>query len=288
MSEGFSLFFLRCLKIGVIFYFCLLATLFFAQRKLIYMPDKKRPDAPEQAEIVSVRTADGLSLQAWFFSSGTDLPAILYFHGNANNIGLHPVKIDEYIAAGYSVLLAEYRGFGGNPGEPSEQGFYYDAWAYLNWLLKEKNIPLERIVLYGESIGSGVALELAQRLDQERRYPFAVILEAPFLSLLEMSRRRHFYAPVDLLMLDRFMNIEKIGSVNVPLLIVNGEKDEFIPYTDGQTLYAKANEPKKYVQIPGGDHNSLHLKGLEKHILEFLSGIPSRDLDNRKSGSSQE
>ncbi len=280
--------FLRLMKVAVIFYLCLLATWYFMQRKMIYLPDKKRPVAPAVAEIAVVHTKDALELQGWFFPPRNNLQTIVYFHGNAVGMKDHMIKINRYLDKGYGVLLTEYRGYGGNPGHPSEAGFYLDAHAFIDWLIEEKDVPFSEMVLYGESIGSGVVLEMAKQYDERSMHPYAVVLEAPFLSLLQMSRRRHFYVPVDWLLLDRFMNTEKMVSVRVPLLVINGEKDEFIPYTDGRTLYDLAQEPKTYIMIPEGDHNGLHFRGLQKYVLDFLENIPSSDMDNNGSEAAEE
>ncbi|MCB1682518.1 MAG: alpha/beta hydrolase [Alphaproteobacteria bacterium] len=281
--------FIKSLKVLLLVYVCLVIALYFKQRSLIYFPSWKRPVAPKIAEIATVTTEDGLELQGWYFAAhNKNFPTLIYFHGNAIGIAAHLVKINEYLAAGYGVLLTEYRGYSGNPGKPSEQGLYKDARAYLNWLKEEKNIPVSQIVIYGESIGSGVALEMIKEFDERGDYPYALVLEAPFVSLLQMAKRRYFFVPVDWLLLDRFMNIEKMSHVKVPLLVVNGQLDELIPNTDGQILYNMAKEPKTYVMIPAGDHNGLHLHGLQKYVLDFLAGIRLRDLDNTESGISQE
>ncbi len=288
MSTSVAALLVRYLKIGVIVYLCFVATLFFMQRKMIYFPDKKRPVAPQGAETVSVKTQDGLDLQGWYFPPTVLRPVIVFFHGNAANISLRMLKVDEYLAAGYGVLLAEYRGYGGNPGSPSESGFYFDGQAYLDWLISTQAIAPERMILYGESIGGGVAVEMMVRLNKQNIKPLALVLEVPFTSLLDMAKKDYFFVPVDFLLMDRFMNSEKIKDVTVPLLIVNTEGDEIIPYQQGERLFALADEPKKYVKIPGGDHNNLHRNGLQKYVLEFLAGIPSRDLDNGDSGISKE
>lgn len=284
MSAGFATLIVRYIKIGVFVYVSFCAILFFMQRKLIYFPDKKRPVAPENTVIANVKTEDGLDLQGWYFPPRESRPVIVFFHGNAANIFLRQQKVNEYLDAGYGVLLAEYRGFGGNPGDISEQGFYLDAKAYVKWLLDQKALDPSALIIYGESIGGGVAVEVAANLSREGRSPLALVLEVPFTSLLDMARLYYPFVPVDFLLKDRFMNGEKIGDVRAPLLVVNGDRDEVIPYQQGQKLFEMAGEPKKYVQIPGGDHNSLHRKGLQKHVLEFLAGIIPDGADH-KDGS---
>ncbi len=288
MSAGFVPLIVRYIKIAVVVYISFCAVLFFMQRKLIYFPDKTRPLAPENAVIANVKTQDGLDLQGWYFPSRDDRPVIVFFHGNAANIFLRLQKVNEYVAEGYGVLLVEYRGFGGNPGEISENGFYLDAEAYMKWLEDSQGLVPSGIIIYGESIGGGVAVEVAANLSSEGRSPLALVLEVPFTSLVDMARFYYPFVPVDYLLKDRFMNTEKIRVIHAPLLVINGDRDEVIPYQQGQKLFEMANEPKKYIRIPGGDHNSLHRKGLQKYVLDFLAGIPSRDLDNGVSGISEE
>lgn len=230
------------------------------QRKMIYLPDKNDLWHRRWLKLPLYMLRTHSNYRAGF-PPRNNLQTFVYFHGNAVGMKDHMIKINRYLDKGYGVLLTEYRGYGGNPGHPSEAGFYLDAHAFIHWLIEEKDVPFSEMVLYGESIGSGVVLEMAKQYDERSMHPYAVVLEAPFLSLLHMSRRRHFYVPVDWLLLDRFMNTEKMSSVRVPLLVINGEKDEFIPYTDGRTLYDLAQEPKTYIMIP------------RAIITDFISGV---------------
>lgn len=274
--------------IAVLLYLGVAFMLFVLQRTILYVPSKKRTPPPAIAEIALVQTADGLALEGWYFKPQEGRPVLLYFHGNAGAIKDRLVKIPDYLKAGYGVLLAEYRGYGGNPGKPTEVRLYKDGWAYLDWLARERGIGPERIVLYGESLGTGVSVELAAHLSDRGTPPLAVVLEAPFTSVLDVAKKNYFFIPVDLLLLDRYMSRDKIKRVRAPVFIINGQYDEVIPEIHGKALFQIANEPKKIIQIAGGHHGDLSLFGLSGHVLEFLAGIDSRNGDNEKSRTSGE
>lgn len=258
-------------------YLLLLIGLYIYQRQLIYHPDISVPLKPDFAEPINVVTSDGLSLEGWYFSARDEnKPTIVLFHGNAGNLEPRLFKAAQFVNNGYGVLLAEYRGYGGNDGQPSEQGFYKDGRAYIDFATKSLQIPSTKLVLYGESIGSGTATQLAMEYDVA-----ALILEVPFDSLASVAQKHYFYMPVKYLIKDRFMNVDKIGKINAPLLILHGHKDNVIPYSHAQNLYKAAAEPKKIVDFPQGNHTNLYDFGAVQHILDFLTGIKLDNADNR-------
>ena len=261
------MFVLYYVKIAAIVYIGVVAFLFFTQRSLIYFPDKNRPRMIEGAEIVSVRTSDGLNLESWYFPPKDDKTiTIVYFHGNAGNYSHRLPKVRGYLRLGYGVLLAEYRGYGGNPGGPSEQGFYADGRAYIDWLKREKK-P-EKIVIYGESIGSGTAVQMATEYDVS-----GLVLETPFTSLVDIAAAQYFFVPVRYLLQDRFDNIGKITKVKAPKLVLHGLKDGTIPYASGRSLFDAAPEPKNFVDFPDGGHNNLYDFAAADYVIEFLNRI---------------
>jgi len=261
--------FIKLIQIFVLFYVGLLAVLYIYQRNLIYFPDTKRPQPVAGAQIVNVTTADDFDISAWYFPPKTDdKPVLVYFHGNAGHYGHRISKIMAYLDAGYGVLLAEYRGFGGNPGKFSEEGFYRDGRAYMDWVIKANNIPADKLVIYGESVGSGIAVQMATEYDIA-----ALILETPFSSLLELAQQRYPYVPIKLMLKDSYMNIQKIGRIHVPLLILHGHKDSIVPFSQGQKLHAAANSPKTLIDFPQANHNDIYSWGADMHVLEFLAGF---------------
>lgn len=262
-------------------YMAFLAVLFFMQRSMIYFPDVTTPSpdtfgAGEDLEVSHVQTDDGLTLKGWFFPPEGEKPVILFFHGNAQNHAYRIYKARFFLEEGYGVLLAGYRGYGGNPGQPSEEGFYRDGLAYLNWLREGKGIDDERIVLYGESLGSGVAVHLAAYHGQ-----FAgIVLETPYTALTDVARKIYGFVPVRVLMRDQFRSIDKIDKVQAPVLVLIAGQDSVVPAELGKALYEAANEPKALFTAPNADHNDLYASGAALQVRDFLSNIHNEDANH--------
>lgn len=253
----------------VVGYLLLVGGLFLGQRYLIYRPFAE-PFDPAQVQAsglkpVTVETADGLSLTHLYRAPAvTGGPVVVVFHGNAGHIGYRVPKFVEFVEAGLGLFLVEYRGFGGNPGKPSEEGLYADARAALDWLA-EQGVAAERTVLYGESLGSAVAVAMAAE-----RPAGAVVLEAPFTSLAEVAQHIYWFTPAKWLVLDRFDSLSRIRKIAAPLLIVHGERDQVVPVKFGRELFAAAPEPKEAVFLPAADHVDLFDYGVERKIIEFI------------------
>ncbi len=243
-----------------------------SQRRLMYHPDNSPPilgDAgvPDMA-VVTLKTADGLDLLAWHRPPTRDgAPSLIYFHGNAGHIGHRGHKARPYLDAGYGVLLVSWRGYGGNPGSPTEQGFYDDARAAFDFM-EAQGVAPARLIVYGESIGGGPAVQIATE-----RAIGALVLEAPFTSATDVAQRHYWYLPARYMVLDRFESKTKIGEIDAPLFIVHGERDRVVPVDMGRELLAAANEPKDARFFPGAGHNDLYDYGADKAILEFLKGV---------------
>jgi hypothetical protein len=255
----------------LIAYAAFAAIMYVMQRSLMYFPDRQ-PLQPAQAglpemQIVRFGTADGLELMAWYRPASGERPTIVYFHGNGGNIAGRGYKVKPYLDAGYGVMLAEYRGYGGNPGSPHEAGLYADGRAALDWLAVQGVSP-ERLVIYGESLGSGVAVQLARE-----RAPAALVLEAPFSSAVDVAASAYWFLPVRWLIKDRFDSVAKIGAVRAPLLLIHGERDHVVPVRFGRRLFDAAAEPKEAIFLPQGGHNDLPDHGLMPAVLEFLEGL---------------
>ncbi len=250
-----------------LFYILFVAVLYIGQRGLIYFPDKSRPVAPDGVEVVTVLSEEGLEIQGWYIPPRDEGKGIIvFFHGNAGHYGHRIYKANYYIQEGYGVLLAGYRGYGGNGGQPSEEGFYRDGRAYISWLQQKE--PKRELILYGESIGSGTATQMAVEYDIR-----ALILETPFSSLVDLASARYFFVPTRYLLKDRYANFSKISDIDAPLLILHGHSDTVIPFLSAKRLYDAASEPKVFVDFPQGNHNDLYAFSAYEHILHFLSGI---------------
>jgi fermentation-respiration switch protein FrsA (DUF1100 family) len=261
---------LRVVKAVVIAYLLALAVLFIFQRQLLF-PAGKEPPSLERAglaglmEAVHITSADGLSLLAWYHSPPSrDAPLIVLFHGNGGTIEIRAAKARTYIDAGFGVLLPEYRGYGGNPGSPSEGGLYADGRAALAFATAQGIAP-DRVVLLGESLGTGVAVQMAA----EQRVA-ALVLEAPYSSIADVAQSDFPWFPVRWLVRDRFDSIEKIARVGVPLFVIHGEHDGTIPVRYGQALFAAAAEPKEAIWIPEGGHGVIGQHAVDAAVLAFL------------------
>lgn len=241
-----------------------------AQRALTYFPDPVRP-TPAEAGVpalvpVALETEDGLALLAWHAPPRREaLPSLVYFHGNAGHIGMRGFKVRAFLNAGLGVLLTTWRGYSGNPGTPSEAGLYADGRA-ARAFLRARGCDDGHQILYGESLGTGVAVHLAAEAA-----PAALVLEAPFTSVADVAAERFPFLPVRPLIVDRFDSARKLRAVTAPLLIVHGEGDEVVPVRHGRRLHARAREPKEAAFLPGAGHADLHDFGLAAIALDFLA-----------------
>jgi fermentation-respiration switch protein FrsA (DUF1100 family) len=239
-------------------YVAFTALLWLFQRELMYFPDRQpfyqmTGLQPKGMDTVTTVTADGLSLKAWFAPpKDKSSKIVVYFHGNGGNAAYVAGKAPYFLRRGYGYFLCEYRGYGGSPGSPTETGIYADARAALDWLKKQGYKP-SQFVYYGESLGTGVAVQMASE-----NAPAALILESPYTSTAAVAKLEFPFAPVDALMDDRYESDRKIGGIHAPLLILHGERDQLIPFAQGQALFALANEPKTFLPFPEGAHGTLY------------------------------
>ncbi|HLI11913.1 MAG TPA: alpha/beta hydrolase [Alphaproteobacteria bacterium] len=256
------------LAAGAAVYVAVSGTLYVFQRRLVFMPSGRLgspADAgvPEMEEVF-YPTSDGLTLRAWYRAAGNGRLTIAYFHGNAGHLGERAFKARYFIEHGYGFLLTSYRGYSGNPGRPTESRVYDDGRAALAFLADRKVAPAAT-VLYGESLGTGVAVQLAVE-----RPAAALVLEAPFTSLADVAARRYWWTPARWLLRDRFASLDKIARVAKPLLVVHGERDRTVRAELGERLFAAAMPPKELKLIPGAGHADLYEYGAGDVILEFL------------------
>jgi len=261
---------------GLILYFALIAVLYIQQRSFIYFPDKTKPQIDFSFQIkptqTSILTKDGLPLEGWFFPpTAPQAKIILFFHGNGGNISHRLYKVAPYLAQNYGILLAEYRGYGGNAGVPTEEGLYEDARAYYAWLLQKGYKP-EDIIFYGESLGTGVAVQLATE-----QKPAALILETPYAKLSEPAQKTYFFIPfIELLMHDKYASIDKISDIPSPKLFLLAKQDEVVGFQTGLDLYEKTAPQKTLKIFESANHNTLYQYGAEKTVIEFLSTLSKK------------
>jgi fermentation-respiration switch protein FrsA (DUF1100 family) len=241
--------------IAVVGYTALVGGLYLFQRHLLYFPDRTRPEllGLEQLGVreTMLTTEDGLSLLSWYLPARPGRPVIAYFHGNGGHIGYRAERLLRFAREGYGVLMPEYRGYGGNPGTPNEAGFYADGRAALGFLDREGVTP-GRLVLYGESLGTGAAVALATEHEIA-----ALILEAPPTNVGEVAQWHFPYIPAAHLVTDRFDSLSRIGRVKVPILVMHGESDRVVPVRFGRALFNAAPEPKEGWFVPAAGHEDL-------------------------------
>jgi pimeloyl-ACP methyl ester carboxylesterase len=241
---------LRRAVIGLLLVYLLaVGALFAMQRSMLFpAPQERHAPAAGFAE-VTLKTDDGLALQAHWRAPGSGRPVVVYFHGNASSLEASTAATAQLAAAGYGALLVEYRGYGGNPGAPSEEGFYRDGRAAMAFLGAQGIAPARTVVI-GNSIGSGTATQMAREFT-----PAALILSAPFTNVADVAgHQMPWWFPARLLVRDRFDNLAKIGSLEMPVLIQHGTADTVVPYALGRRL-AKAAPRATFETYSGAGHS---------------------------------
>jgi len=258
----------------VFFYVLLLIIVFFFQGNLLYHPttdnylQNQVEREPAEIEKVKITTKDKINLIGWFYNRNLEeFKTILFFHGNAGSLENRTYKLNHFKNLNLNFLIIAWRGFNGNKGKPNEMGLYEDAKSAIKWL-KAKGIKEKNIILYGESLGTGVAVEVAQN----KNYA-GVILESPFTSMVNMGKKYYPFFPVSLLLKDKFESYKKINNIFVPVLIMHGKVDKIVPYDMGKKMYELANEPKFFYSQEYGDHmieyDEKLLTALKKFILSL-------------------
>lgn len=278
MYRFFRFFALCCL----LAYAGVLATLYVRQREMMYPRDPAKADIAAAgltaAEEVSVATADGEQLVAWVVPPRAGKPVLLYFHGNAGNLG-RSGRIERFRGLtedGTGLFAVSYRGYGGSTGLPSEEGLLQDARAAYG--AAATRFGAGNLFGYGESLGSGVVLKLAAEVPLR-----AVVLEAPYLSTRAVAQGIYPYLPIGLLMKDQFRSDEIIGRIRAPLLVLHGERDQVIPFAQGQRLYDLANMPKRFLRFPSGRHSDLPRYGAIAEIRRFLAAAATGGIAGAES-----
>lgn len=259
------------LIVAVCLYGGLLALMYVFQRALLYFPDRTRtPPAAAglpQAQEIRLTTSDGETLIAWTVAPRADKPVVIYFHGNAGALNLRVDRFRSVIADGTGLIALSYRGYGGSTGRPSEAGFIRDAHAAYDDAAAR--YPAAQLVLWGESLGTAVAIALAAE-----RPVGAVILDAPFTSAADLGAAAYPFAPVRWLMKDSFRSDRRIPRVRAPILVLHGERDTIVPIGFAERLFALAGEPKQFVRFARGGHVNLDDHGAMDAVRAFLAKLP--------------
>ncbi len=269
---------LKIAKTLIVVYLAALAALTLFQRALLYSPGVAIvPPAAAglpQLETLTLTSGDGQSLLAWFAPPAKGRPLILYFHGNGGVLADRAARFKLFAESGYGLLAVSYRGYGGSTGAPTQDGILLDAEAaYAE--AERRGFAGKRLVLMGESLGTGVATIMASR------HPAAaLVLDAPYLSAAAVAGDLYPMFPVGLLMRDPFRSDLAIGKVHMPALMVHGEKDSVIPIKSGQRLFELAHQPKEFVAVADGGHLVLGLAQVYPRVRAFIdaatAGSPLR------------
>ena len=241
--------------VAIVAYGALVAVMWLLQERFIFFPQAGRDSVSTPAaqglpyDDVEIATSDGQKLHAWWVPAERARGTVLLLHGNAGNISHRIDYAVMFMRLGYSTLLVDYRGYGRSTGTPTEQGTYIDADAAWNWLAKNRQVQGRDIVLFGESLGGGVASWLAAR-HQVR----ALILASTFTSAVNLGSELYPFLPVRLVSRNRYETLQRLRDVRAPVLVIHSPQDDIIPFAHGQRLFDAAGEPKAMLTIAGG-HN---------------------------------
>ena len=255
--------------LALVIYAAVVFAAYLFQRKLQYFPSTQRI-APVQAGLANVEeivleTPDGERLIAWYARAAVGKPTILYFHGNGAGLINRAERLSRYQALGYGFFIPAYRSFAGSSGVPSEEALIADSRLAYDYLLRQKTRP-ENIVVFGESLGTSVATQLATSVKVA-----AVVLESPFTSAVDVGALRYPFLPVRYLMQDQYRSDQYIAKVTAPVLVVHGGRDRVVPLDMGKQMFKLANEPKEFILLPEAGHNDHDQFGLVAKVQMFIS-----------------
>ena len=245
--------------------------IYFYQRNLLYNPSENNylnDKIDFNYKEIFIETDKNIKLKSWFINKDLKkFKTVVFFHGNAGNLLNRVHKINELNKLDINILLTSWRGFSGNKGKPSEKNLYYDAQQIIDWL-KVQGLDNKDIVLYGESLGTGVATELASKNNFG-----GIILESPFTSMVDTAKIYYPYLPVNFLLKDRYDSKSKINDIKTPILIMHGKMDNIVPQQMGLELFEKANNPKYSYFPEDDDHMMNYNKQLLNKIKLFINKI---------------
>lgn len=239
----------------VLAYAALILVVFFLQERLLYFPQMGRDVATTpnavglKYEDVWLESAPGVKIHGWFVAHPSAKGTVIFFHGNAGSIGLRLDWLQMFHELGYATLIVDYRGYGRSSGKPSEQGTYEDASAAWEHVTRVRGVAPKEVVIAGDSLGAAVATELAARTS-----PRALVIQSTFTSVPDLAAEHYRFLPVRWISRFDYDTLSRIAHVSAPVLVAHSPMDELIPFHHGQALYAKAREPKRFVELAGG-HN---------------------------------
>ncbi len=263
-------YFIYALRFFILFYITLLAVLYALQRKFIYFPHKAPPSLDSLSGIYTeaqTQTKDHLTLTHWHARRGQT--HIVVLHGNAGNIEHRAYKFQFLADQGYSVLLIGYRGYGGNPGRPTEQNLISDSALALEWLFQKEGLSSKEVILFGESLGSAVAIALAAQ------YPVkGLIFDGAFSSLTEIGQSIYPFLPIRYLLKDKWDSKTRIQKVKSPLLFIHSKRDSVVPFRLAESLFQAGHPPKRHIWLEDSGHNdNLESESVRPAIIDFIQKL---------------
>ena len=262
--------FIKSFFLLILIYFGITVVVYFFQRKLLYHPFSPQLTGNgllHSFETINFKTSDNLELKGWFHLKNFNKKTILFLHGNAGNLDNRIDKLNSLGSMDINFLIISWRGYSGNPGNPSEAGLYKDALSGIEWLNK-KGISNDQIILYGESLGTAITTEIAQNKN------FAgIILEAPFTSMVDMGQKIYPIFPVRFLLKDKYESKNKIKNIKSPILVLHGRKDKIVPFYMGEKIFEIANNPKFKYFTDLDDHMMNFDDKLINEIDIFISNL---------------
>ena len=264
-------YFTHILLIFIVIYFLIMISTYVFLSSLLYHPGENNYSGDKlivPIEKVKIKTQDDIELLSWYHNKNlNDYKTILFLHGNAGSLENRIHKINHFKDMKVNFLLLSWRGFNGNKGKPTEQGLYEDGRSAVRWL-KSKGISENNIIIYGESLGTGIATEISQNNN------FAgIILESPFTSMIDAGKDKYPYLPVKLLLKDKYESNIKIKNIRSPILIMHGRVDNIVPYHMGKKMYELANEPKYSYFSEYDDHMMEYNENLLKALEDFIVSL---------------
>lgn len=260
-------------------YIVVVALAYFFQERLLYFPLRGITATPASRglayEDVWLETTDGVKIAGWFIPAVQPRATLLFFHGNAGNISHRLDSIETFHRLGLNTFIIDYRGYGQSEGRPSETGTYLDAAAAWRYLVEERQIPPDEIIIFGRSLGGAVAAWLAWQ-----QSPGALILESTFTSAPDVASQAYPFLPVRQLARIDYNTLKRVPEIKAPLLIIHSPDDNVIPYDHSQRLFAAANEPKEFLTIRGGHNDGFLISApaYEAKVAAFVAQYVEKQL----------
>lgn len=265
-------------------YLLLSAGIFFSQKGMVYFPTRELAGTPSERGLeyhdVHFENGMGTKLHGWWLPHEQAQYTLLFCHGNGGNISHRLDSFDIFHGLGLNIFIFDYSGYGRSNGTPSEQATQADARAAWKWLLHEKNIPADQIIIFGRSLGGGVAAALAGELQLSGQAAGALILESTFSSVVDMGRRLYPWLPVKALARFRYESVHHLQNVQIPALMIHSPQDNIVPFELGRVLYESYSGPKTFLEIIGGHNNGFmesgapYVDGLERFIASLANERP--------------